>query len=120
MMLKFRPVLVQFKLFDGFIDKNDAVRIAHRYGRDLKRAPQHRNRRFFHQPMPQQAGYALAFQNGFAHVHADALRHAVPNRQVKRFDSGIGLQLDDGLLRHPSVIDIFGDTSRRVSAHRSA
>ena len=120
MVFQRRAVFRQFKHFHGFIQENHTMRIAHRYGRQLERAPQNRDRRSFHHTASQQARHILAGQNRRAHIHADGLRLSIFHGQVERLHAGIGFQRHHRFVRHAAVVYVFRDASTCVAAHRSA
>ena len=112
-------VAPQIEILHRLLKKDDAVRIARRNRRDLKRPPQRLNRRPAHNAAAQQAGHARAVEHGLAHIHAHRDNLAALHIQQKRFDARKRLQRHGSLARHAAVVDVFANAARRVAAHRA-
>src|SRR5262245_18299192 len=99
------------------IYEHDTVRVAHRDRRDLKRAAidhecfaQHPPRRSLHRNLS-------PFQPRLTHFHTDLFNHPMAGKELQFEHARQGLNLDGGLLRHATVIDILGQATNAVAAH---
>src|SRR5438132_10867692 len=99
------------------IHEHDTVRVAHRDRRDLKRGAIDHER--FAQYLPRRSLHRNLgpFQPRLTHLHPNLVDHPMAGKELQFEHARQGLDLDGGLLRHATVIDILRQATNAVAAH---
>src|SRR5215813_2188864 len=99
------------------IHEDDTVRVAHRDSCDLKRGAIDHKRFAQHPPRRSLHRNLGPFQKRFTHFHTDLFYHPMAGKELQCEHARQSLDLDGGLLCHPTVIDILGQAPNAIATH---